>query len=67
MDRESAGAAIERDEVEEPAGGSGMVMRMVRFVSKMIKWSTPSKERHGEKKYKIVIDVTMYQCNREIQ
>ena len=37
------------EKTEEPAGGSGMVMRMVRFVSKMIKWSTPSKERHGEK------------------
>ena len=44
VDRENAGAAIERDEVEEPAGGSGMVTRMVRFVSKMIKWSTPSEE-----------------------
>ena len=33
---------------EEPAGERGMVTRMVRFVSKTIKWSTPSKESWRE-------------------
>ena len=36
-DRENTGATIERDEDKEPAGGSGMVMRKVRF-KRTIKW-----------------------------
>ena len=39
-----------REKEEEPAGESGMELReTVRFVSKTIKWSTPSMEQHGEK------------------
>ena len=46
--RRKAGAAIEEE--EGPAGVSGMDLReVVRFVSKTIKWLTPSKDWHGEK------------------
>ena len=58
--REDAGAAImarwrDDDGDEEPAGESGMVTRMVRFVSNTIKWSMPSKERHGEKNNNVLL------------